>query len=320
MPPVPDQLLILLIAIALDGYLGAPLLRRGWRWQPLTLLDRLAGWCDAKLNRPQRGDFDRRVRGALALITCMFGAGVLGAAFDLLGAQDPLMSFIILLLLTALIDQRDSHDALLRVGALLATGDRPAAETALARISTRDPVHLDDHGLARAAIEARAARFARRGVAPIVAYALFGLAGPAVWWAVVAFESRFGGGDPAHMAFGWATRQVVRLAAFVPDHLAGLLTVLVAPLVAGGRPAAAARTMLGAPGRLWPMAAAAGALGLALGGPRRYAARVVQAPWLGSGRARVEPQDVTRARTLFARASLLVAAFVAAALILRLVT
>ena len=67
MAPVPDQLLILLIAIALDGYLGAPLLRRGWRWHPLILLDRATAWCDAKLNRRQRGDIDKRIRGGLTL-------------------------------------------------------------------------------------------------------------------------------------------------------------------------------------------------------------------------------------------------------------
>jgi adenosylcobinamide-phosphate synthase len=320
MAPVPDQLLILLIAIALDGYLGAPLLRRGWRWHPLIMLDRLLVWCDVKLNRPQRGTIDRRVRGVLALIAVMVGAGLCGAVFDRIGALDALMSFIVLLLLTALIDQRDSHDALVRVETGLAAGDRAAAEAALARITTRDPVHLDDHGLARAAIEARATRFARRGVAPILAYALFGLAGAAVWWVILAFERKVGGGDPAYHAFGWATRQVVGVATLVPDRLAGLSVVLVAPLVADGRPSAAVRAMLGAPGRLWSAAAAAGALQLALGGPRRYAARVVQAPWLSAGRARAEPGDVARARVMFAWASLLVAALVAAALVLRLAT
>ena len=79
MVPVPDQLLILLIAIALDGYLGAPLLRRRWRWQPVIALDRLAAWCDARLNRPQRGALDRRIRGFLALAT-IAGAAYAGTA------------------------------------------------------------------------------------------------------------------------------------------------------------------------------------------------------------------------------------------------
>jgi adenosylcobinamide-phosphate synthase len=319
MAPVPDQLLILLIAIALDGYLGAPLLRRGWRWQPLIAIDRAVAWCDAKLNRPDRGTWGRRVRGALALIAMICIAGVIGAILDRIGARDALMAFIVLLVLTALIDQREAHDALRRVETALAAGDRMAAEAALARLSTRDPVHLDDHGLARAAIEARAGRFARRGVAPILAYALFGLAGPAVWWVILAFERRVGGGDPTYQAFGWATRQAAWLATLLPDRLAGLLVGLAALPVAGATPAGAFRTLLSAPGRQWAAAAAAGALQLALGGPRRYAARVVQAPWLGTGRARVESADVARARVLFAWASLLVAACVAAALVLRLV-
>lgn len=318
MAPVPDHFLILLIAVALDAYLGAPLLRRGWRWQPLILIDRTAAWCDDKLNRPQRGELDRRIRGVLALGFCAAAAGLAGVLLDALGAQDPLMSFIVLLLLTALIDQRESHDALRQVEVTLSAGDRGAAAAALAKLSLRDPVHLDDHGVARAAIEGRARRFARRGVAPILAYALFGLAGPAIWWVVLAFERRFGGGDPSHKAFGWSARGVAWLATLVPDRLAGL-AILIAVILSRGNVRSAVRAMLVAPGKSWPAAAVAGGLELALGGPRRYATQVVQAPWLGTGRARAEPDDMARARGLIALASVLVAALVAAGLFLRLV-
>ena len=44
----------------------------------------------------------------------------------------------------------------------------------------------------------------------------------------------------------------------------------------------------------WPEAAMAGALGLALAGPRRYAARVINDPWLGDGRARATVADIGR--------------------------
>ena len=318
MAPVPDHLLILLIAIALDAYLGAPLLRRRWRWQPLILIDRTASWCDEKLNRPHRSDLDRRIRGILALAACVIAAGLFGQLLDVIGMLDPLMSFIVLLLLTTLIDQRESHNALRQAERALSAGDRDAAAAALGRISDRDPVHLDAHGLARAAIEGRANRFARHGVGPILAYALFGLAGPAVWWVVLIFDRKLGGGDPAHRAFGSAARSIAWLITMIPDRLAGTAILIALPLQ-GGALSAATRTMVVAPGRLWPAAATAGGLGLALGGPRRYAARVVQAPWLGAGRARAEPTDLARARALFALASVLVAASVAAALIVRLV-
>ena len=42
----------------------------------------------------------------------------------------------------------------------------------------------------------------------------------------------------------------------------------------------------------WPEAAAAGALGLALAGPRRYGEVMANDPWIGSGRARATDQDI----------------------------
>jgi adenosylcobinamide-phosphate synthase len=61
------------------------------------------------------------------------------------------------------------------------------------------------------------------------------------------------------------------------------------------------RTMLadarryGAYGAGWAIAATAGALGLALAGPRRFGAIVGSTPWIGQGRARAEAVDIRRA-------------------------
>ena len=58
----------------------------------------------------------------------------------------------------------------------------------------------------------------------------------------------------------------------------------------------------------WPEAAIAGALGLALAGPRRYAERVVDDPWIGEGRARATPVDMYRALLIYVIACALQAA------------
>jgi adenosylcobinamide-phosphate synthase len=62
----------------------------------------------------------------------------------------------------------------------------------------------------------------------------------------------------------------------------------------------------------WPEAAAAGALGLALGGPRRYGEEQVADPWLGDGRQDATAHDIERMLWLYAAACLLTAAVVAA--------
>ena len=46
------------------------------------------------------------------------------------------------------------------------------------------------------------------------------------------------------------------------------------------------------------IAATAGALGLALEGPRHYVSGVISRPWLGKGKARVGPEDILAAARL----------------------
>ncbi|PPR20631.1 MAG: hypothetical protein CFH39_02170, partial [Alphaproteobacteria bacterium MarineAlpha10_Bin2] len=55
----------------------------------------------------------------------------------------------------------------------------------------------------------------------------------------------------------------------------------------------------------------AGALDLALLGPRRYAGGVAKAEWLGEGRARATIGDIRRMLALFAMACFLAAGLVA---------
>ena len=54
----------------------------------------------------------------------------------------------------------------------------------------------------------------------------------------------------------------------------------------------------------------AGALGLALAGPRRYAEGVVADPWLGDGTARATTRDIARALRLYRLACLFEGGFV----------
>ncbi|MDP3546414.1 MAG: cobalamin biosynthesis protein, partial [Phreatobacter sp.] len=61
----------------------------------------------------------------------------------------------------------------------------------------------------------------------------------------------------------------------------------------------------------WPEAAMAGALGLALAGPRRYGARLVDDPYLNpEGRRDAGPADIRRALRVFVGAAMVVGAAV----------
>jgi adenosylcobinamide-phosphate synthase len=127
---------------------------------------------------------------------------------------------------------------------------------------------------------------------------------------------------PRHLDFGWAAARFDDLLNLVPARLAGLLLAGAALVTRDARPISAFRTMLRdarkhrSPNAGWPEAAAAGALDLALAGPRRYHGHIVDDPWLGDGRARATPVDIARALRLYLaacalQATLLLATYLA---------
>lgn len=97
---------------------------------------------------------------------------------------------------------------------------------------------------------------------------------------------------------------ITRLGSFLnilPTPLCGLLLSIASVFAPAGNPLRAFNAMLAAiqgraasPGP-WMIGAMAGALGLALGGPRRRDGAVEVDGWIGDGRARAEPVDIGRA-------------------------
>src|SRR6266852_3626385 len=172
---------------------------------------------------------------------------------------------------------------------------------------------------ARAAIESLAENFSDGVVAPALFYALFGLPGIFVYKTANTLDSMIGHKTPHYLQFGWAAARLDDLLNLVPARLSGVLLAAAALATPRARALPALRTMLRdarkhrSPNAGWPEAAAAGALDLALAGPRRYQGHVVNDPWLGEGRARATPADIDRALRLYLTACLLQWALVAAA-------
>jgi adenosylcobinamide-phosphate synthase len=149
-----------------------------------------------------------------------------------------------------------------------------------------------------------------------------GLPGLIAYKAINTADSMIGHRSERYEAFGWAAARLDDLVNFVPARLAGLLLAIVAP-VAGGLIAAALLAMRRdapshrSPNAGWPESATAGALGLALAGPRHYAEGIVDDPFLNAeGRAEATPEDIGRTLDLYFAACVLEgAAYAALALV-----
>jgi adenosylcobinamide-phosphate synthase len=180
----------------------------------------------------------------------------------------------------------------------LAAGDADAARALLPSLCGRDPDDLDDTGLTRACIESLAENTSDAVVAPLLWGAVCGLPGLLGYRAVNTLDAMVGHRSPRYARFGTASARLDDVANLVPSRVEGLLTLAMAPLIRGSaragwtawREAAAAHP---SPNSGVCEAAAAGVLGVRLGGTTVYAGRAEQRPELGPNR---EPEvaDIRR--------------------------
>ncbi len=318
-----DPLALLLVALCIEAYVGEiRFLFRGSS-HPVALIGRLIGVLERKLNRLQRSNVDRAIRGVLVVVVVGGLCLALGWAVSWLSRNHDFGWIVELSGLIVLIAQRDLYDRVRAVAAALTDKGLEPAREEVSHIVGRDPRRLDQHGVARAAIESCAENFCDGVVAPVFWYVLFGFPGILVYKAVNTMDSMIGHRTERYRAFGMCAARLDDVLNLIPARLAGLFLALAAVFVPTARPARAFRVMWRdaskhrSPNAGWQEAAVAGALDLALAGPRHYAERTVNDPWIGDGRARAGPQDIRRTLYLYLVACLINFLWVAAIAMIR---
>jgi adenosylcobinamide-phosphate synthase len=190
------------------------------------------------------------------------------------------------------------------VGALVESGDLPAARTRIRSLVGRDPEALDATGLSRAVIESVAENTVDAVIAPLFWVAIGGAPGVVAHRAVNTLDAMVGNRSDRYAHFGTASARADDVMNWPAARLAAALTV-----VLSGRPSATWRAWRDdaakhpSPNAGQIEAAFAGALGLTLGGTLAYRGRVEHRPRLGHGRD-PQPSDIARAVALARRISL----------------
>jgi adenosylcobinamide-phosphate synthase len=192
-----------------------------------------------------------------------------------------------------------------------------AARSAVSHIVGRDTAALDEAGVARAAIESLAENFSDAVVAPSFWMLIAGLPGAAIYKAINTADSMIGHRTERHEDFGWAAARLDDLVNLPASRLAALLLLGGAYFTQGASPARAVDTVKRdasrhrSPNAGCPEAAMAGALGIAIAGPRTYEGVVVDDSWMGNGRSAVTAADIRAALSLYRRADTILIAIVA---------
>ncbi|WP_460447881.1 adenosylcobinamide-phosphate synthase CbiB [Alsobacter sp. SYSU BS001988] len=304
----PSCLILSLAALALEALVGYPPVVYRAIGHPVTWIGALIARLDRGLNEEAAPPARRRAAGALALLAVLALCGGAAAALQAVLATSWLGVMVLIVLASSLPAQRSLDEHVRAVAAALETGGLAAGRKAVSMIVGRNPEVLDEAGVSRAAIESLAENFADGVVAPAFWTAVAGLPGGVVYKAINTADSMVGHRTPRHEAFGWASARLDDLVNLPASRLSALWLVL----AAASAPGASARGALAAvrrdarrhrsPNAGWPEAAMAGALGLALAGPRVYGDTLVDDATMGDGRRDASAADIRRALALYRRA------------------
>lgn len=309
------SVLIAFLSLAAESVIGYPDRLFGAVGHPVTWLGRLIAFLDRTLNRAADSDMRRRMAGVFALFVIVVVPLALGAVIESLLGRLPGGFVLTAVLATSLLAQRSLAAHVRAVAEALETGGLEAGRKAVSMIVGRDPERLDEPAVCRAAIESLAENFSDGVVAPAVWLGVGGLAGGAAYKGVNTADSMIGHKTPRHLAFGWAAARFDDLVNLPASRLSGLLIVAAAFLVKDADARRAWHALRSdadrhrSPNAGWPEAAMAGALGLALAGPRVYGGVTVDDAVMGSGgRRRAASADIRRALALYRVADLLLMA------------
>jgi len=181
---------------------------------------------------------------------------------------------------------RALHAESAEVVAYLRAGRLDEARTALSWLVSRDTTQLDEEGILRATCETVAENTSDGIVAPLCFLCLGGPVAAMTYKAASTLDSMVGYKNERYLRFGWASARLDDLLNLFPARLTALLTVLAAPLVGLNGWRALVVTLRDArksasPNAGFPMAAAAGALGVRFGGTAVYFGAAVEKPVLG---------------------------------------
>lgn len=305
------RFLLLAMALGIDAVVGEP----PWLWRhvphPVVLFGKaistMATWGNKRGIRGQ----NRRWRGIIGMVFLIILAVMVGHAILIgTGALNPwtngLASLVVEVILVAiLLAGRSLDDHVRRVAKALAASDHEQARFHISMIVGRNPEHLDDPAMARAAIETTAENLSDGVIAPAFFYLVFGLPGILAYKMINTADSMIGYKSKQYYAFGTGAARIDDLANIIPARITGMLIAMASPrrfipaLIAMISDAPKHRS----PNAGWPEAAMAAVLDLSLAGPRLYGQRMSTDPEMyPQGRREARAGDIQQGLLVMWRA------------------
>lgn len=320
------------LAFILDLVVGDP----RWLPHPVVIIGRVVSLLEGGLRRLfGPGEFAERLAGVVLTATTV--AATYGAAYGLIflaGAVNPWLGWAMNLCLVSAslaakslaLAAEEVIGPLKRYGRNGPDEELGRARSALSLIVGRDTADLDSPEVARGAVETVAENTSDGVIAPLL-YALLGGAPLALAYkAINTLDSMVGYKNERYRYLGWASARLDDLANFIPARLTACLIIVSAAALGRDRGfdwrgAWACLRRDGhqhpSPNSGWPESAAAGALGVRLGGTNYYGGVPTHRPVIGNPVRALGSETISGAVQLMYASSWLAALAATVALLLK---
>ncbi|MDI6744016.1 MAG: adenosylcobinamide-phosphate synthase CbiB [Thermodesulfovibrionales bacterium] len=277
---------ILIAAFLLDIAIGDP------RWLPHPV--RIIGSAISRIERHLRSFIT--TAGGERLAGTFLAAVIVASSFAVTffianGAQQlRVIGIIVLIYLTATtIAVRELVGSAQAVIKAVKDKDIETARNNLGMIVGRDTENLAEESILKASVETLSENLSDGVIAPVFYLVLGGLPLAMAYKAINTLDSMVGYKNDRYKNFGWAAARLDDIANYIPARITGVLIAVSSALALRSLPAlrSSVEAMLRdgrkhtSPNAGIPEAAAAGGLGIRLGGPSTYGGIVVHKPYIG---------------------------------------
>lgn len=315
---IPADAPLIFLALLIDLAIGDP----RWLPHPVVAIGRLITVLDRGLRRDWCSE---RLAGVVLLLLVVTGAaGTVWALLRGLSLLLPAAGWVAALLISSTcLASRSLHTESARVADALQAGDLPRARLYLSYIVGRDTDRLEEPEIWRAVVETVAENTSDGIIAPLFWLTVGGPVAAMAYKAVSTLDSMVGYRNPRYLRMGWASARMDDVLNYIPARLSALLLIIAAPL-AGCSASGAVRITLRdrlnhpSPNSGHPEAAAAGALGVRLGGAASYSGNPSWKEYIGDA---LHPLDArtyrSMIRLMYLSTVLMAAACMAALYLLR---
>ena len=134
-----ETLGLLLLALVVDAVLGEMRLLFRVIPHPVVLIGRIVAALDRRLNRIERSERSRLIRGGLVVAALVPAAAAIGAAIHWIAIEIPFGWFAELFVIAALLAQRSLYDHVAAVATALQRSGLVGGRAAVAHVVGRDP-------------------------------------------------------------------------------------------------------------------------------------------------------------------------------------